>query len=326
MTLEKAIDDFARLYADFEPVPDAQANDPQAWRQRYRRLVACFEPPRPTGIEADDRSIAGPGGAIPVRVYRRRQASLPAPCCLFFHGGGWMLGDLDTHDTWAAELALASGATVIAVDYRMGPEHRYPAAFDDAWQVLVTVAGEHREFGIDPARIAVYGDSAGGNLAAAICLKARDEGAPAVAGQVLVYPALHRGEPLPSYLANRDAPVLPLSALETCWRTYLGNGIADAYAAPLGADDFAGLPPAWIIAAGHDPLRDDGLRFADRLRNAGVPVTLRDDEALVHGCFRVRHHSPATRLAWQFSADAVATALGVAKADAGPDAGSSQRS
>ncbi len=308
MELEKTIGEFVELYENFEPLSADDARDPQKYRQRYRRLTARLEAPLPAGISTEDAVVDGPAGQVRVRVYRGDSAA-GAPCCLFFHGGGWTLGDLDTHDAWAADLSRATGATVIATDYRLGPEHPYPAAFDDCYAVLEAVATDPGRFRVDPSRLVVYGDSAGGNLAAAVCLKAREAGGPAVSGQVLVYPALHYGDSLPSWERNRDAPVLSLDALHACWRAYLRGQAPDAFAAPLLAATFAGLPPAWIVTAGHDPLRDDGLLYAERLSDAGVDAEVLDVPGLVHGCFRLRHSSDVTREAWLFSVRAVRDAL-----------------
>ncbi len=308
--LEPEIAAFVRHYEESSPLSDAEARDPAAFRARYRRVVAEIESPRPAGVGVEDAAVAANGLDIPVRAYRVSE-SPGQRCCLFFHGGGWMLGDLDTHDAWAADLAVAAGATVIAVDYRLGPEQPYPAALDDCWAVLREVAGDPGRWGIDPARIAVTGDSAGGNLAAALALRARDAGGPQLAGQVLVYPALHYGEPLPSWEENRDAPILTLESLHACWRAYLRRQTPDAGAAPLLAERFDGLAPAWIVTAEHDPLRDDGLVYAERLRQAGVAVALFDVPGLVHGCFRVRHTSDITRRAFEFSVEGLRSALGI---------------
>lgn len=308
MNPDKAIREYIRQYESFAPLAPDEVNDPVKHRERYRRLANSLEGGRPEGIRSEDTTVPANGVDVPVRIYRG-QDTRDAPCCLFFHGGGWMIGDLDTHDAWAAELCAASGATVVATDYRLGPEQPYPAAFDDCYAVLTAVAREPARFGIDGRRIAVYGDSAGGNLAAAVSLKARDTNGPRVAGQVLVYPALHHGDPLPSWESNRDAPILSLDALNACWRAYLRGREADAYAAPLLAGNFADLPPAWIITAEHDPLRDDGLLYAERLSDAGGQVEVLDASGLVHGCFRARHSSELVAAAWRWSVEAVRAAL-----------------
>ncbi|GJL82998.1 MAG: putative lipase LipH [marine bacterium B5-7] len=310
MQLESEIAAFARMYESFEPLDADAARDPARYQERYRRLAAAIETSPPDGVSREDAVVISAVGEIPIRIYRRYEVA-NAPCCLFFHGGGWTLGDIDTHDAWAADLCADSGATVIATDYRLAPDARYPAAFDDCYAVFNEVSENSDRYSINPERIAVYGDSAGGNLAAAVSLKARDLDKPGICGQVLVYPALHYGSPLPSWLANRDAPILSLKSLEACWAGYLGGVEPDAYAAPLLADRFDNLPSAWIIAAEHDPLHDDGLFYAKALRDAGVFVELLDCSGLVHGCFRVRHGSATTRVAYQFSVSAVRKALNI---------------
>lgn len=308
MILEPEIAEFVSLYESFDPLAGDDALSPPRHRARYRRLIERVESDPPLGVACEDVELDCAGHTVPMRIYRTDDGPAQG-ACLFFHGGGWILGDLDTHHSWAADLCAASGATVIAVDYRLAPENPYPAAFDDCFAALTAVARDAERYRVDPARIAVYGDSAGGNLSAAVCLKARDTGGPKVAGQVLVYPALHWGDPLPSWQENRDAPILTLPALQACWRAYLGGGDADPYAAPLLASDLGSLPPAWIVTAEHDPLRDDGLRFAEGLRATGGAAEIFDVAGLVHGCFRVRHTSTTTRDAFNWSVQAVREAL-----------------
>jgi acetyl esterase len=206
---------------------------------------------------------------------------------VYLHGGGWVVGDLDSHAFICAELASALGVLVIAVDYRLAPEHPFPAAFDDClsvWRALRT-----GPFRLDPARTLVAGDSAGGNLAAALCLALRDAGEPAPCAQVLIYPGLGGDRRLPSRSECVDAPLLSGSDLDCYHGLYLrGIRRPTAYAMPLLADDFSGLPPAWIAVAQFDPLRDDGVLYAERLNAAGVSATLYYGEGLVHGCLRAR--------------------------------------
>jgi acetyl esterase len=310
MELEAEIAKYVQFFENFEPLTVDELRDSNRYRARYRRMIQSIEPDPPAEVTILDDAVDSPDGVIPVRIYRRGTADR-APCCLFFHGGGWVLGDLDTHQTWAADLCVRSGATVIATDYRLGPENAYPAAFNDCYAVLEAVAADGERFGVDADRIAVYGDSAGGNLAAALCLKARDAHGPVVAGQVLVYPALHYGDALPSWYLNRDAPILNLDALHSCWRAYLGGAEADCYAAPLLATDFSRLPSTWIVTAEHDPLRDDGLLYAERLADAEVDVEVLDGEGLVHGCFRARHTSELTREAFAWSVQSLRFALSI---------------
>jgi acetyl esterase len=209
------------------------------------------------------------------------------PCIVYLHGGGWVVGDLDSHDFICAELASTLGVLVIAVDYRLAPEHPFPAAFDDClkvWRALRT-----GPFKLDPARTLVAGDSAGGNLAAALCLALRDAGEPVPCAQVLIYPGLGGDHRLPSRSECIDAPLLSSSDVDCYHSLYLqGARHPNAYAMPLLATDFSRLPPAWIAVAQLDPLRDDGVLYAERLSTAGVAATLYVGEGLVHGCLRAR--------------------------------------
>jgi acetyl esterase len=254
-------------------------------RQAYREMCRAFTPPRPAGLYVVDFELAG----VPVRSYQP-PVSPPtggAPCIVYLHGGGWVVGDLDSHDFICAELASTLGVLVIAVDYRLAPEHPFPAAFDDClrvWRALRT-----GPFQLDPKRTLVAGDSAGGNLAAALCLALRDAGEPLPAAQVLIYPGLGGDNQLPSRSECIDAPLLASSDVDCYHALYLrGTRQPGAYAMPLLAEDFGGLPPALIAVAQFDPLRDDGVLYAEQLRAAGVPTALYYGEGLVHGCLRAR--------------------------------------
>ncbi|WP_415758280.1 alpha/beta hydrolase [Pseudomonas sp. LT1P18] len=254
-------------------------------RQAYSGMCRAFTPPRSAGLYVVDFELAG----VPVRSYQP-PVSPPTsgcPCIVYLHGGGWVVGDLDSHDFICAELASMLGVLVIAVDYRLAPEHPFPAAFEDClgvWRALRT-----GPFRLDPERTLVAGDSAGGNLAAALCLALRDAGEPLPAAQVLIYPGLGGDHRLPSRSECVDAPLLSSSDLDCYHALYLrGTGKPSAYAMPLLAEDFSGLPPALIAVAQFDPLRDDGMLYADRLNAAGVAATLYYGEGLVHGCLRAR--------------------------------------
>jgi acetyl esterase len=254
-------------------------------RQAYSGMCRAFTPSRPTGLYVVDFELAG----VPVRSYQP-SVSPPTggcPCIVYLHGGGWVVGDLNSHDFICAELASTLGVLVIAVDYRLAPEHPFPAAFEDClgvWRALRT-----GPFRLDPERTLVAGDSAGGNLAAALCLALRDAGEPLPAVQVLIYPGLGGDHRLPSRSECVDAPLLSSSDLDCYHALYLrGTGQPGAYAMPLLAEDFSGLPPALIAVAQFDPLRDDGVLYAERLNAAGVAATLYYGEGLVHGCLRAR--------------------------------------
>ncbi|MCV7422930.1 alpha/beta hydrolase [Mycobacterium yunnanensis] len=257
---------------------------PEAARQRFRDLPRH---PVHQELRVEDRTVDGPGGPIPIRLYWPPDAGDdPVPVVLFFHGGGWVVGDLDTYDNDARRHAVGSGALVVSVDYRLAPEHPYPAAVDDVWAATQWVAKHADELGADPTRLAVAGDSAGGNLAAVVAQLARDGGGPTIAFQLLWYPATTWDTSLPSFTENADAPILALDAVAQFSRWYAaGQDLEDppATLVPGRATDFAGLAPAYVAVAGYDPLHDDGVQYAELLRSAGVPVEVHDATTLVHG-------------------------------------------
>ncbi|GAB3020553.1 alpha/beta hydrolase [Mycobacterium bourgelatii] len=256
-----------------------------AVRQRLRDL-----PRRPVHPElrVEDRTIAGPAGSIGIRIYWPSTDSGHAsqPVVVFFHGGGFVMGDLDTHDGTCRLHAVGADAIVVSVDYRLAPEHPYPAAIEDAWAATLWVAEHAAEIGAVPARIAVAGDSAGGTIAAVIAQRARDSGGPPIAFQLLWYPSTLWDQSLPSFSENANALILDRKAVADFSRWYAGE--VDLSSPPPGmapgrADNLADLPPAYIAVAGHDPLRDDGLRYAELLADAGVAVEAHNAETLVHG-------------------------------------------
>jgi acetyl esterase len=253
-------------------------------RQRFRDV-----PRREVHLEVptEDLTIDGPAGPIKIRVYRpTTERQPPPPVVVFIHGGGWSVGDLDTYDGIARRHVVGSDALVVSVDYRLAPEHPYPAAVDDVWAATQWVAEHAGELGADPSRLAVAGDSAGGNLAAVVSQLARDAGGPQILFQLLWYPSTTFDTSLPSFTENASAPILDIDGCKGCTRWYIGDlDLSDipATLAPARAKDLSGLPPAYIAVAGHDPLRDDGARYAELLSSAGVPVELHNAEALVHG-------------------------------------------
>jgi len=236
------------------------------------------------GVE--DRTLAGPGGALPVRIYTPFGRG-PFPVLMYFHGGGWVIGDIASSDGLCRALANAAGCIVISVDYRLAPEHPFPAAADDAYRATLWAAENASAFGGDASRIAVCGDSAGGNLAAVVALMARDRGAPALRFQLLVYPVTDAACDTPSYRENADGYFLTRDAMRWFWGHYVPNEAdrGNPYASPLRAADLALLPPALVITAEFDPLRDEGERYAERLRAAGNPVELARYEGMIHGFF-----------------------------------------
>ena len=235
--------------------------------------------------QVDTRLVPGPV-QIPVRVYRPTlDQNLPA--LVFFHGGGFVICNLDTHDRLCRNLANASGCVVVSVDYRLAPEHKFPAAAEDAYSATRYVAEHAAEFGIDPSRIAVGGDSAGGNLAAVVAQASRGGGGPRIAHQALVYPAVDLTLASPSIQEHAHAPVLTLASILAFRAHYAAQGadLRDPALSPLFGD-LDGLPPALVQTADRDPLRDDGLRYADALRAAGVAAETVVFEDMIHGFLR----------------------------------------
>ncbi|MGO9104021.1 MAG: alpha/beta hydrolase [Mycobacterium sp.] len=227
---------------------------------------------------------------IPVRIYWPPVAEHSnLPVVVFYHGGGFALGDLDTHDPVARAHAVGAEAIVVSVDYRLAPEHPFPAGLDDCWAALHWVAEHAAELGGDPNRIAVAGDSAGANLAAVMAHLARDNSGPALAFQLLWYPVITANLSLPSFIENADAPILDRDVIDAFLTWYLpdvdisDHTVLPATLAPANAADFAGLPAAYIGTAEHDPLRDDGAHYAEVLNAAGVSAVLSNEPTLVHG-------------------------------------------
>jgi acetyl esterase len=227
----------------------------------------------------EDRDADG----VPVRVYRP-SAEANLPIFVVLHGGGWVIGNVEQYDGIARWFANASGAVVVSVDYRLAPEAKFPAPLDDCHAATAWVAGHAGELGVDPARLAVVGDSAGGNLAAAVALMARDRG-PAIAFQALIYPVLDHLTEWPSYVENAEGYMLERTSIAWFTGNYLASDddAADWRASPIRATDLSGLPPALVITAHFDPLRDEGEAYGRRLGEAGVPVVVHRYEGMIHG-------------------------------------------
>jgi acetyl esterase len=262
---------------DSLPVPDARL-----LMESMRGLMGDPEPI----AHVEERAIPVPdGGTIPARLYRP-SAPGPLPLLVYFHGGGWVLGGLESHDGVCRNLANQAGCAVLSIDYRLAPEHRYPTAAEDCWTALVWAAAHANELGADPARIAIGGDSAGGNLTAVVALLARDRKGPRLRFQLLIYPVTDHSYETPSYTENADGYFLTRSAMVWFWNHYLGDDAGtDRLASPLRCPDLTGLPPALVVTAEYDPLRDEGEAYAKRLREAGVPTTLTRYDGMIHGFF-----------------------------------------
>ena len=272
-------------------LPSIQDLTPEAARAQFeagmRARLESF--PAPPVASVENRTIPGPAGAIPVRVYRDAEpAGGGLPVLAWFHGGGHVIGSLDTHDAMARNLCLEAGCVVVSVDYRMGPEHPFPAAVDDCFAAVRWLAEHGGEVAADPGRIAVGGDSAGGNLAAVAALLARDEGGPALRHQLLVYPVTDYRCRGPSYERYaRGYGTLEAESMRWFQRHYLGgpDAAGDWRASPLLAADLSGLPPALVITAECDVLRDESIAYAERLAEAGTACEHAPYAGMIHGFF-----------------------------------------
>jgi acetyl esterase len=260
---------------------------PKDARQLFRETRPASTPPAPEIGEVKDLAAEGPAGEIPVRLYRPKGAgsTTALPVLVYYHGGGWVIGDLETHDVLCRQITAAAGIAVVAVDYRLAPEHKFPAAIDDAWAATRWVVKQAARLGIDPSRLAVGGDSAGGNLAAVVALMARDAGGPAIRQQVLLYPVTDVMRETRTYADFADGYMLTRDSMRWFIAHYLRgrDDARDWRASPLRAPSLAGLPPALIVTAGFDPLRDEGESYAGRLRDAGVMVDYACYGGMVHG-------------------------------------------
>ncbi len=277
----------AELQALLDGMPAGAALDeiPVA-ELRQRGFPLPLDPGAPT-VQIVNITLATPDGALPLRIYRPRAAS-PLPVLVYFHGGGFVLGSIDSHDALARNLSSGADCLVVSVGYRLAPEHRYPAAADDCAAAVTWVHGHAGEIGADASRIAVGGDSAGGNLAAVAALRSRDEHGPTITAQLLIYPVTQMRAPVQgSLVSNGEGYFLQARAVAWFDDMYLGDSDTHglAYASPLLAPSLSGLPPALVITAEFDPLRDQGEHYAQRLRQAGVSVRLIRYDGAIHGFF-----------------------------------------
>ncbi|MFI6474908.1 alpha/beta hydrolase [Streptomyces sp. NPDC050516] len=259
--------------------PRADLTDPVKERVNFAALAASVPAPDTSNLDVEDLMVpADP--QVPVRIYRPRRAQ---GTLIWLHGGGFVMGDVETEHPWAARIAEASGAVVISVGYRLAPENPFPAAPDDAYAVLTWAAGHAAELGIDPDRIAVGGHSAGGGLAAAIALRARDEQGPRIHFQLLNQPGLDDRQQTWSAREFTDTPWMTRDKITASWHHYLGSTPASPYAAPARATDLSGLPPAYIATAEYCPNRDEDIAYALRLLQSGVSVELHQWAGTFHG-------------------------------------------
>ena len=284
--------DAAAVYKAFQEAgrPPYETVPPATAREMYLAARAVSHPEPPELESAKPLSIPAPHGAIPARIYapkKLRKADGLAPCLVFYHGGGWVIGDLDSHDVVCRKLAHEGELIVIAIDYRLAPEHKFPAAVDDAITAVKWIAANAKQLGIDANRLIVGGDSAGGNLAAVVTLAARDGDGPKLAGQVLIYPATESARKHPSHSEPETSILLTHSVTKWFYDCYLNgpDDIDNWQASPARAKTLAGLPPAYVLTVGGDPLRDEGDEYAARLKAAGVPVTYKHFPGQFHGFF-----------------------------------------
>ncbi|CAM3549262.1 Carboxylesterase NlhH [Bordetella sputigena] len=281
-------------------------------RARADRQAALMNEPYPASLAVNDTYIVLPGREILVRVYRPR-SDAPLPAIVYLHGGSFVAGSPQGHDFITASLAFNTGALVLSVHYRRAPENPYPAPTDDACEALTWAAREAAMLGIDADRIAIAGDSAGGNLAAACALLARDRGGPRLRMQALIYPTLDADLDTPSYLHNTQDAFLTREAMAYALESFLPPTVGamrdDGYALPMRAASHAGLPPAYLLLADHDPLLDDGRRYADKLRAAGTDVEMRIGVGMIHGCLRARRLSAAVDMEFHRMCEALRKAL-----------------
>jgi acetyl esterase len=284
--------------------PGAESWPLEKQRAAWNALCKSFQAPRPARVAVSDIVCNG----VPCRFYRPEGAAL-SPGVIYGHGGGWVLGGPDTHDDMCAELAAAGQCAVLLIDYRLAPEHPFPAQLEDSLKVWRWARQEGTANGIDPEWLIAAGDSAGGQMSVALAMALHELGLPQLKGLVLIYPVLGADMNTASYQRNAHAPCLTRDEMKFYLESFLGGEDSPAWrdpkAAPNLAADLSFLPPSYITVAAHDPLRDDGVIFHDKLRAAGVPVALREEPVLAHSYMRARHHSEPAKKGF----DAIVKAL-----------------
>lgn len=294
-----------RVPGYFPPLPEL--------RQQLRTMVTLMDEPAPPLPRIEDISIPGPSGPIPARVYDPAATrSAARPVLVYFHGGGWVQGDLESHHGLCARLALYSGVLVVAVDYRLAPEHKFPAAVEDSFAAYRFLRSRGREIGADPGRVGVAGDSAGGNLSAVVSQLAARSDLPVPTCQVLIYPAVDFFFDTASHRDLENGHVIPRDRIIWYSEQYLRGDAdrKDPRAAPVRTADLTGQPPALVITAGFDPLRDEGRAYADRLREAGVDVVYHEYPGQIHAFISLTKAIPQGMACTQEVADYVRRRLG----------------
>ncbi|MFM9861980.1 MAG: alpha/beta hydrolase [Micropepsaceae bacterium] len=294
------------------PQPKLWELTPAQGREMYRAMATVLEPPAIAIGKIENAAMPGPAGEIKLRLYTPVAGGGAAlPALVYFHGGGWVIGDLDTHDALCRTLANETGARVVAVDYRLAPEHKFPAAADDAYAAVKWVEQNASALGIDPNRIAVAGDSAGGNLAAVVCQVAKQKGGPRIVYQLLIYPVTQWKADTGSMTSFAEGYFLEKQTMHWFFDQYApGADPTDWRLSPLAAPDLSGLPRAYVVTAGFDPLKDEGKAYADKLNHAGVAAVYMDYPGMVHGFFNMSGVIPTAREAIADAAKAVRQAFG----------------
>ncbi len=284
MPLDPQVQALLDVFKSLGRPPLNELSPPDA-RAAAKALGSLFGPPPPVA-KVENMAVAGPGGALPVRIYTPA-GNGPFPVLVFFHGGGWVIGDLETPDGTCRALANGAGCVVVSVDYRLAPENKFPAAPQDTYAATQWVAANAASIHVDPARIAVGGDSAGGNLAAVTAQMARDRGGPRLVFQLLVYPVIDGACDTASYRDNAEGYLLTKDMMRWFWNHYVRDAedLFNPIASPLRARSLKGLPPALVQTAEFDPLRDEGEAYAAQLKQVGVPVRLTRYNGMIHGFF-----------------------------------------
>jgi len=286
---------------------------PPQGREMYRMIANTLEPQGISIGKTENMSIPGPAAPIQIRIYTPVAGGGTAlPVLVYFHGGGFVIGDLETHDPLCRTLANETGAKVVAVDYRLAPEHKFPAAPDDSYAAVKWVETNAASLGVDPNRIAVGGDSAGGNLAAVVCQMAKQKGGPHIVFQLLIYPVTQMRADTGSMKSFAEGYFLEKRTMDWFFDQYTTPGIDpnDPRVSPLAAADLSGLPRAYVVTAGFDPLRDEGKAYADKLNRAGVAAVYVDYPSMIHGFFGMSGVLPQARQAITDASAALRKAFG----------------